>query len=52
MFTTKSQGMGMGLSICQSIMEAHGRRIWVASGSRNGATFQFSLPTSSTKDDA
>jgi signal transduction histidine kinase len=46
MFTTKSQGMGMGLSICRSIMEGHGGRIWVASGSQTGTAFQFSLPAS------
>jgi signal transduction histidine kinase len=49
MFTTKSQGMGMGLSICRSIMEAHGGRIWVASGGQTGAAFRFSLPASETE---
>ena len=39
----------MGLSICQSIMEAHGGRLWAASGRQTGAAFQFSLPASGTK---
>ena len=45
MFTTKARGMGMGLSICQSIIETHGGRIWVSPGANGGSIFQFELPT-------
>ncbi|WP_455650746.1 ATP-binding protein [Paraburkholderia atlantica] len=43
-YTTKSTGLGMGLSICRSIIDAHRGRLWVSECSPRGAAVQFTLP--------
>jgi PAS domain S-box-containing protein len=47
-FTTKPQGLGMGLAISSSIIEAHGGKLWATRNEPNGAVFQFTLPITST----
>jgi signal transduction histidine kinase len=43
-YTTKDTGLGMGLSICRSIIEAHGGRLWATANVPRGAIFQFTVP--------
>jgi PAS domain S-box-containing protein len=47
-FTTKPNGMGMGLAICRSIMEAHGGRLWASAAVPNGSIFHIALPRADT----
>jgi signal transduction histidine kinase len=49
-YTTKAEGMGMGLSISLSIIAAHGGQLWPSANDEHGATFQFTLPTEDTYD--
>jgi signal transduction histidine kinase len=42
--TTKPDGLGIGLSICRSILDAHGGRLWVSPGSPHGTVFRFTVP--------
>jgi signal transduction histidine kinase len=48
-YTTKPHGLGMGLAISRSIMDAHGGRLWPTANSPRGAIFQFILPINSEK---
>jgi signal transduction histidine kinase len=45
--TTKPGGLGLGLSICRSIIEAHGGRLWASANEPRGAIFQFTVPAQS-----
>jgi signal transduction histidine kinase len=45
-YTTKPSGVGMGLSICRSIIEAHSGRLWADANEPRGAAFVFTLPSS------
>jgi signal transduction histidine kinase len=49
-FTTKANGMGMGLSICRSIIESHSGRIWAESEPGQGAVLNFALPAEMLQD--
>ena len=43
-YTTKPDGMGLGLAICRSIIDEHGGRLWTEANEPRGAVFQFTLP--------
>jgi len=50
-YTTKREGMGLGLSIARSLVQAHGGRIWAENNPAGGATFRFTLPSVSRSGD-
>ncbi len=51
LMTSKHEGLGLGLPICTSIVEAHGGKIWLHSGTPGATEFRFSIPIESAKDD-
>ena len=50
-FTTKEEGMGLGLSVCQTIIKAHRGKLWATNNVDRGATFHFSLPVGGRAED-
>ena len=51
-YTTKHDGLGMGLSICRSIIEAHGGRVWASPNTGPGMTFQFTISADAPRNRA
>jgi signal transduction histidine kinase len=49
-FTTKPTGMGLGLSLSKSIIEAHGGKLWVTPNPQRGVTFHFTVPVAATRE--
>jgi signal transduction histidine kinase len=51
-YSTKPDGLGLGLSVCRAIIQAHGGKLWVGAGGSRGAVFQFTLPPYTEKESA